>query len=92
MNEKYIITRILDRTKVYYHCNEHEYYTRGNNADYSKMLDMCDSEATDELILKVARDIWEHSDMDDFLQSGGDFACFLWGFYNKCLTFNVNAE
>ena len=35
------IIRTINRTQVYRHCNEHGYYTCGNNREYSAMLDKC---------------------------------------------------
>lgn len=83
------ITRKLDRDKIRAHCIEHEYYTCGNNREYSHMFDMCDTAETDEDIIAVAKDIWNHSDMDEFIASGGEFEDFLWGIFNKCLRFDI---
>jgi len=83
------ITRKLDRDKIRAHCIEHGYYTCGNNREYSHMFDMADVATTDEDIIAVAKDIWNHSDMQEFLASGGEFEDFLWGIFNKCLRFDI---
>ena len=87
------VIRTINRTQVYNHCVEHSYYTEGTNKEYSAMLDKCADyqpiEASDEDIMEIAKDIWNHSDMDDFSASGGTFADFLWGIYNKCLRYEI---
>lgn len=90
------IIRTINRDKVYRHCNEHGYYTCGNNREYSAMLDKCADyepiEASDEDILAIAKDIWEHSDMSDFLASGGDYECFVWGIFNECTRYEIISD
>lgn len=83
------VIRTMDRGKIRQHCIENNYYTRGNNREYSHMFDMADAATTDEEIIAVGRDIWEHSDMDDFIASGGTFADFLWEIFNKCLLYTI---
>lgn len=87
------IIRTINREKVRHWCIQNNYYTCGNNSEYSKMLDMCDDydkqEASDELIINIAQNIWNHSDMDEFIASGGDFECFLFGILNNCIRFEV---
>lgn len=44
-------------------CVKHGYYTRGNNEEYRKMLDMVErTNPTPKNIYKVAQDILDHSD------------------------------
>ena len=43
-------------------------------------------EASDEDIMAIAKDIWNHSSCEEF---GGTFADFLWGIYNKCLRYEI---
>ena len=46
-------------------CINHMRYTRGDNEDYSRMLDFVrENEPTIENIQRVAADIVKHSDMD----------------------------
>lgn len=46
-------------------CINHGRYTRGDNEDYSSMLDFVrENEPTIENIQRVAKDIVKHSDMD----------------------------
>ena len=89
------IVRTINRTMVRQHCIEHDYYTCGDCEEYSAMLDKCaDYEAipaTDEEILDIARDIWNHSDMDEYLASGGDWESFVWGIFNKCTRYEIIA-
>lgn len=90
------ICRTINRDKVRQYCIENNYYTCGDCEEYEQMLDKCsnyDSSncATDEEILDIARDIWEHSDMDEYLASGGDWESFVWGIFNYCIRFEVIA-
>lgn len=84
------VIRTINRTQVYNHCVEHDYYTEGTNEEYSAMLDKCSNyepiEASDEDIMAIAKDIWNHSSCEEF---GGTFADFLWGIYNKCLRYEI---
>jgi len=46
-------------------CIEKNWYTRGYSDEYSKMLKMATSEnATTDLIVKIAEDIFNHSDKE----------------------------
>ena len=46
-------------------CIENDWYTRGTNAEYEKMLDFVrDSKPTISNIFTVAKDIYSHSDFD----------------------------
>ena len=52
--------------KVRAKCIERDWYTRGNNEEYSNMLEMCqygydDALYTIELLEKIAQDIYNHS-------------------------------
>lgn len=90
------IIRTINRTQVYRHCNKYNYYTEGNNREYSAMLDKCSDyepiAATDDEILAIAQDIWEHSDMEEYLASGGDFETFVWGIFNECTRYEIISE
>ena len=56
--------RMWNRDTVRQACINNDLYTRGDNGDYSKMLDMVDSrEPTTKAMYLVAKDIQEHSDM-----------------------------
>lgn len=88
-----LFIRTINAEKVRKHCIDHNYYTCGNNKDYSAMLDKCDhydwKEASDADILEIGQDIWNHSDMDEFIQSGGTFEDFMWGILNSCIRWEV---
>lgn len=46
-------------------CIENQWYTRGTNAEYEKMLDFVrDSKPTISNVFTVAKDIYSHSDFD----------------------------
>ena len=45
-------------------CMEHQYYTRGDVASYEKMFTMAKSDMQDEDYIKIAWDIFNHSDID----------------------------
>lgn len=89
------IVRTINRTMVYNHCVEHDYYTCGTCKEYENMLDRCSDyepiSVSDEEILEICKDIWEHSDMDDYLASGGDWESFVWGIFNKCTRYEIIA-
>lgn len=63
---------IIEVTKIRWEsvrtkCIQKDWYTRGNNEEYSNMLGMCqdgyeDALYTIELLENIAKDIYEHSD------------------------------
>ena len=83
-------TRTITSEKVISLCINNQYYTCGTNAEYEKMLDMCNyKEATVELLLTVAGDIWEHSNKEKILYSYGCsekevLENILYGLINDC--------
>lgn len=88
-----LFIRTINAEKVRKYCIDCNYYTHGNNEEYCKMLEMCDhydnKEATDEDIIAIGRDIYAHSDMTEFEESGGTFEDFMWGILNKCIRWEV---
>ena len=86
------IIRTMNRDKIRQHCINNNYYTCGNCREYERMFEMADNAVTDEEIIAVGRDIWEHSDMEDFIASGGEFVDFLWGIFNYCLRFDIKED
>lgn len=64
-------TRRIDAMALRSICIEHQFYTCGDCEDYDNMLNMVYSKShetkslTSSLVLKIATDIAEHSDMDE---------------------------
>lgn len=66
MNIKVEFAHKLTASDVRAMCIRYDFYTCGDNEDYSKMLDKCNTdEATPELIEELACDIVNHSDVDN---------------------------
>ncbi len=69
MKYGYKIVRRLTKASLRSLCVEREWYTNGDNEEYSNMLAMTMKEdITSDDIVKIATDIIEHSDLslDDF--------------------------
>lgn len=61
-------TRLWDSYRVRNMCIKHDYYTRGDNEAYRKMLEFVDANSPNKTnIYKVAKDIVSHSDMDSYI-------------------------
>ena len=83
-------TRTITSNEVRSLCIKNEYYTCGTCNEYENMLSMCHyKEATTELLLKVAQDIWEHSSQERILYQCGCtekeiLENLLYGLINDC--------
>lgn len=55
-------TRIMHRSDLRLLCIKHDWYTSGDNAEYSKLLDMTASRMTTNKLIQIAEDIKSHSD------------------------------
>lgn len=57
----------IDSEDVRQFCIRNNLYTRGNNKDYTSLLNSCDTlhNCTPRRIINIARDIAEHSDEQD---------------------------
>ena len=73
-------TRKLSMSELRMVCVENRYYTRGNNYDYDNLLGMVEDEnyetkeLTSDLVLALALDIAEHSEIEEMmLISGADY-------------------
>lgn len=89
-----MITIRTDMTKVRKTCINNDWYTRGNNEEYSYLLnDMCDwdIEQTEESIRDIARNIYEHSTGFDMCYSKNEHIDNI-AFYilNDCCTYFMN--
>ena len=60
--------RKIDTNQVRAMCIQNDYYSRGTNAEYSRMFQMCES---DQEVLAIAADIFEHSDTDKLVSRYG---------------------
>lgn len=76
-------TMFADEVRNY--CIKNRMYTKGNNADYSAMLERADQCMSDADIIAVCRDIWEHSDNELYIEYGGTFSSFAFDFMADCV-------
>lgn len=54
----------IDTDKLRGICIKNNWYTKGNNEEYSNMFSMCDVDnVTTELLYEIAKDIYEHTDV-----------------------------
>lgn len=66
--------KMLSMEDVRILCIRENWYTLGDVQAYGKMLKMANSEhVTNKLLYKIALDIAEHSDIDDYLKSGHNY-------------------
>lgn len=69
---KFTETRTLDASKLRSLCIKNNWYTRGTNAEYSRLFDRltdccgCPKHLTTEKLVEIAEDIWEHSKITDY--------------------------
>lgn len=85
--------RNIDASKVREMCIRHQYYTCGDNAAYTKMLQNVGLTDADnmEQMQEIADDIYFHSDTDRIMSEYGcDEAevmdSILYNLYNECCT------
>lgn len=76
-------TMFADEVRNY--CIKNRMYTKGNNADYSAMLKRADQCMSDADIIAVCRDIWNHSDNEQYIAYGGTFTSFAFDFMADCV-------
>lgn len=66
MNKKYKEVRTVDMENLRSLCISNNWYTSGNNKQYSALLNMCETEnLTTENIVEMAEDIYAHSQLDN---------------------------
>lgn len=69
---KFNETRTLSASKLRSLCIKNEWYTCGDNEEYSRLFDRltdccgCPEHMTTEKLVEVAEDIWDHSDITDY--------------------------
>lgn len=64
-------TRRMDAGNIRNICIKMDWYTRGTCNEYNKMFENAEArEATPEAIYETAKDIFNHSDMDYYRNSG----------------------
>ena len=78
------IYRKLDTTKVLNLCVHHHLYTMGSEDEYRAMFERASAARTDDEIVQVGVDIWEHSDIVSCKQVGYYFMSLLYGLFNFC--------
>lgn len=59
-------TRKIDHLKVRSLCVKNNYYTCGTNEEYGKMFSHCKGKMTIRKIENIAKDIFNHSDVETF--------------------------
>ena len=64
--------RKISRSDLRNLCIEKDWYTRGDNEEYGKLLDMCEKEMDVLTLVAVARDIIEHSNPKRFADFSED--------------------
>lgn len=83
-------TMFADEIRNY--CIKNRCYTKGNNADYSAMLERANQHMSDADIIAVCRDIWEHSDNELYIEYGGTFGSFAYDFMAECVHLFIEEE
>ena len=91
---RYREIRKIDNTKVRSICIRENYYTRGNNTDYSHLLDdLCDfrKDLTMDDLEEIAANILNHSDVDNICdkydcEKDEIFGIVLFEIINECCT------
>ena len=69
---KVTTVRRIDSDKVRQVCIEHNYYTRGDVRAYERLLETVPSEPTDAEFVRMAQNIYGHSDIDRIC---GEYGC-----------------
>lgn len=83
-------TMFADEIRNY--CIKNRCYTKGNNADYSAMLERANQHMSDADIIAVCRDIWEHSNNELYIEYGGTFSSFAYDFMAECVHLFIEEE
>ena len=83
-------TMFADEIRNY--CIKNRCYTKGNNTDYSAMLERANQHMSDADIIAVCRDIWEHSDNELYIEYGGTFGSFAYDFMAECVHLFIEEE
>ena len=69
---KFTETRTMSASKLRALCIKHDWYTCGDNEEYSRLFDRLTDccgfpeNLTTEKLVEIAVDIWEHSDITDY--------------------------
>lgn len=88
------ITKTLSAYDVRKMCIRNEWYTHGNNEDYSKMLNYVDTvdNWTESKVLKVAKDIVKHSNNRIFSSDIEFMEVVLFEIYNNTMIYCIRLE
>lgn len=86
------IERKLNISELRGVCIRYGLYTWGSNENYSDMFTKAKSARTDNDFVKVAQDIWKHTNVDEVSQNheGFEFMTLLWYVLNDCVHTYVN--
>ena len=69
MSKKFIEKRVLYNDDLRNLCISKNWYTKGDNEQYSKLLKKCNDNMTTEDIIEIAEDILQHSKTEHYLES-----------------------
>lgn len=79
-----LTTRTIKAEDVRQACIENDWYTRGTNKEYDRMLGMCSGELTEELLERIVVDIVSHSDLEE-----ADIESVAWYIVNQVAWYNI---
>lgn len=82
------ILKVVNSNNVRSLCVKRNLYTEGTNEEYSSMLSKCREATTDEELLNIGIDIWEHSNVEDITaDSLGEYTktTMLYELFEECV-------
>ena len=79
------LVRRVREDKVRKFCIDNNLYTCGNNAEYEQMFHLCGLAIKDRQFVAIAKNIYNHSDIDRLNAEGADLETIVWGFLNHCI-------
>lgn len=73
-------------------CIQQDLYTRGTNEQYKKLFQMATGEITDQKLVDIAEDIWDHSCIDKLQEKNIEFHDLVAQLIANCVTFYATEE
>ena len=86
------IYRKLDTFRVLNLCVQRHLYTIGSETDYRAMFNRASATRTDDDIIHVGVDIWEHSDIVSCKKLGYYFMNLLYDLFNFCTVTELSCK
>ena len=86
------ITRKIDIEDLRSLCIRYNLYRNGTNEQYSEMFAIAKGARTDKEFLRVAKNIWEHSCIEDLITEDLGYETLCWYIFNVCVRVYINAE